>query len=100
MASVVTQKIHIEAVSDDLSCKTIIERLESVGIFASSLTINPINNIDEERRSLEDVEKRLKDKEAWMDKWHEAAARRSEFKRDPDRMTPADLERVNARSSL
>ena len=70
MARVVTQKIHIEAVSDDLSCKTIIERLESVGIFSSSLEVRPLNNI------------------------------RSEFKRDPDRMTPADLERINARSSL
>ena len=70
----VTQKIHIEAMSDDLSCKTIIERLESVGIFASSLEVRPLNNIDE--------------------------GRRSEFKRDPDRMTPADLERINARSSL
>ena len=54
----VTQKIHIEAVSDDLSCKTIIERLESVGIFASSLVVKPLNNRADQRK-LERIEAQL-----------------------------------------
>ena len=70
MASVVTQKITLEAVSDDLSCGEITKRLESVGIFASSLEVKPLNN------------------------------RRSEFKRDPKRMTKEDLERAGTRAAL
>ena len=74
MVNIVTQKMTIEAVSDDLSCGEITRRLESVGIFASSLEVTPLNNRDEEKRP--------------------------EFKRDPKRMTREDLERAGTRAAL